>query len=145
MTPYQTKLKKFSGSNLKEVKKSALLFYKREVEKSSRKQPYVRSAYFKKEKVFFIYFWDHIFQKSPKERFERLKYLQAAVDLVKNSRNQPISKENPNKRGEILYRFEGFTRDKELFYIQIKEDKKSKKKYFMSCFPAKITKNSPPM
>lgn len=135
MIPYQTKSNKLSGTSLKEVKKNALLFYKREIEKSSKKQPYVRSAYFKKEKVFFNYFWDHIFQKSPKERFERLKYFKAAVDLVKNSRNKPTSKENPNKRGEILHRFAGLTRNKEIFYVQIKEDRKTKKKYFMSCFP----------
>ena len=117
------------------MKKNALIFYKREIEKSSGKQPYVRSAYFKKEKVFFNYFWPHIFQKPPKERFKRLKYFKAAVELAKNSRNRPASKENPNKRGEILHRFAGLTRDKEVFFIQIKEDKKSKKKYFMSCFP----------
>ncbi len=134
MIPYQTKTNKLSGTSLKEVKKNALIFYKREIEKSSKKQPYVRSAYFKKEKVFFNYFWEHIFQKSPKERFERLKYFKAAVDLVKNSRNQPTSKENPNKKAEILHRFAGLTRNKEIFYVQIKEDRKSKKKYFMSCF-----------
>lgn len=134
MIPYQTKANKLSGTSLKEIKKNALIFYKREIEKSSKKQPYVRSAYFKKEKVFFNYFWQHIFQKSPKERFERLKYFKAAVDLVKNSRNQPTSKENPNKKGEILHRFAGLTRNKEIFYVQIKEDRKSKKKYFMSCF-----------
>lgn len=135
MIPYQTKSNKLAGTSLKEVKKNALTFYKREIGKSSGKQPYVRSAYFKKEKVFFNYFWPHIFQKSPKERFKRLKYFKAAVELAKNSRNRPASKENPNKRGEILHRFAGLTRGKEVFFIQIKEDKKSKKKYFMSCFP----------
>jgi len=57
------------------------------------------------------------------------------LELAKNSRNRPVSKENPNKRGEILHRFAGLTRDKEVFFVQIKEDKKGKKKYFMSCFP----------
>jgi hypothetical protein len=55
--------------------------------------------------------------------------------VIKNSRNHPTSEENPHKKGEILHRFAGLTKDKELFYVQIKEDKRSGKKYFMSCFP----------
>lgn len=33
----------------------------------------------------------------------------------------------------MIYRFAELTAEKELFYVQIKEDKK-KHKYFMSCF-----------
>ena len=38
---------------------------------------------------------------------------------------------------EILHRFAGLTKNRELFYVQIKEDKRSGRKYFMSCFPEK--------
>lgn len=31
--------------------------------------------------------------------------------------------------------FAGLTGNNDLFYVQIKEDKKVRKKYFMSCFP----------
>jgi len=35
----------------------------------------------------------------------------------------------------MLHRFAGLTKEKELFYVQVKKEKKSGKKYFMSCFP----------
>jgi len=136
MIPYQVKSNKLKGTSLKEVKKKAMVVYK-EISKFDKKNPYVRSAYFrkhKKEKIFFDYFWKHLYQKAPKERFKRLKYFKPAVDLIKNSRNNPASKKNPNKR-EIVHRFAGLTKNKDIFYVQIKENTKTKKKYFMSCFP----------
>jgi len=54
--------------------------------------------------------------------------------LIKNIRLEPTSKQNPNKPKEILHRFAGLTKDKEIFYVQIKEDKNTDKKYFMSVF-----------
>jgi len=136
MIPYQTKSKKLPGTNLGEVYRSSWLAY-HEIEKQTKRRPYVRSAYFKKEKVFFDFFWDHLKQKSPKERFKRLKYFKAACDLIKYSKNIPIAKPNPNNAKEIYYRFAGLTAEKELFFVQIKEVKKrgQKPKYFMSCFP----------
>ncbi|MFC1612831.1 hypothetical protein ACFL23_00690 [Patescibacteria group bacterium] len=136
MIAYQSKSGKISGTNLKEVSKNAKIIYKDIVSKTKR-NPYIRSAYFKKNKVFFTYFWEHLRQKSPKKRFYRLQYFKVAIELIKSSRNQPtIEKRSTNKK-EILYRFIGLTKDKELFYVQIKEDRKIGKKYFMSCFPDK--------
>jgi hypothetical protein len=132
--PYQTKAKKVAGTNLGEVYENASRIY-REIASRSKRRPYVRSTYFKKEKIFFDYFWDHLRQKLPKERFRRLKYFKASIELIKNSKNQPVLKENIDKKG-ILYRFSGLTAEKETFFVQIKEDKK-KKKYFMSCFEQK--------
>lgn len=133
MIPYQAKSKKISGTSYGEVMKNAFAVYD-EIKKNTKRRPYIRSAYFKKEKIFFDYFREHLFQKSQKERIKRLRFFGAAVELVKNSRNVPIVKPNPNKSGEMVYRFAGLTAEKELFYVQIKEDKK-KHKYFMSCFP----------
>lgn len=134
MIPYQTKSKKLSGSNYKETRNQAILLFK-EIKSKTKRKPYIKSAYFKKQKIFFDYFWEHLSQKSPKERFKRLKYFGPALELIKNSTNQPSSKKNPNKTREIIYRFAGLTKDKELFYIQIKENKRTGNKYFMSCFP----------
>jgi len=75
-----------------------------------------------------------------KEKVKRLKYFSAAIEVIKNSRNKPIIKQNPNKKTEILYRFAGLTKEKYFFLVQIKEDKKNDKKYFMSCFPWKSGK-----
>ena len=134
MIPYQTKARKISGTNLSEVYKNADRLF-REISRKTKRRPYIRSAYFKKEKIFFDYFWDHLRQKPPKERIKRLRYFGAALALIKSSRNKPGSKPNPNKTREIVYRFAGLTVEKEKFYVQIKEDKKKKRKYFMSCFP----------
>ncbi|MDP3057267.1 MAG: hypothetical protein Q8N37_01955 [bacterium] len=54
--------------------------------------------------------------------------------LPGTSYNEPSARENPNKRNETFYRFAGLTKDKEIFYAQVKEDKKNGRKYFMSCF-----------
>lgn len=105
------------------------------IEKQTKRRPYVRSAYFKKEKIFFDFFWQHIGEKSPKERFIRLKYFRAALELVEQSHQAPISKPNPNKATELLHRFAGITKEKHLFYVQVKENIRTKRKYFMSCFP----------
>jgi len=140
MIPYPTKSYKLSGSNFKEVKRNALIIYKK-ITSSTKRRPYVRSAYFrskgKKQKIFFDYFWVHLSQKSFKERAKRLKYFKAAIEVIRKSRDHPASEDNPHKRGELLHRFAGLTKDGELFYVQIKEDKRSGKKYFMSCFPEK--------
>jgi len=133
MRAYQSGVSKLSGSNYGEVRKRALGVYKKFLKKT-RRRPYVRSAYFEKEKVFLEYFWPHVFQKNPRERFNRLKYFEAALDLIENSKEQPTMKVNQNNKQEILYRFAGITREKEIFYVQIKENKKIGRKYFMSCF-----------
>ena len=64
----------------------------------------------------------------------RLKYFKAACELIKDSKLGLVEKTESFERKEILYRFVGLTKEKELFYVQIKEDKKNRK-YFMSCFP----------
>jgi len=107
-----------------------------EIKKKTKRRPYIRSAYFKKEKIFFDYFREHLFQKLPKERMRRLKYFAAACELIRSSKVGPVEKTESFEKRETLYRFTGLTAEKELFYVQIKEDKR-KRKYFMSCFGPK--------
>jgi hypothetical protein len=130
--PYQTKSKKISGTSYGEVFHGAFAIYD-EIKKKTKRRPYVRSAYFKKEKIFLDYFREHLFQKSAKERMRRLRFFKAAVELIKYSKAKPFIKTNPNKPGEKFYKFAGLTAEKEIFFIQVKEDKKGRK-YFMSCF-----------
>lgn len=132
MIPYQTKSKKITGTNYGEVLHGMFAAYD-QIKKKTKRRPYVRSAYFKKEKIFFDYFREHLFQKSPEIRMKRMKFFVAAVDLIKNSKNHPIIKTNPNKNKEVFYKFIGLTAEKDIFFVQIKEDKK-RRKYFMSCF-----------
>jgi hypothetical protein len=129
---YQTKSRRLPGSNYKELREHALKIYK-QIEQQTKRRPYIRSAYFKKEKIFFDYFWDHLWQKKARDRMKRLPYFLVAIELIKYSRIKPSSKLNPNVKNEILHRFAGITKDKRIFYVQIKENKKGKK-YFMSCF-----------
>ena len=132
MIPYQAKSKKIPGTGYGEILHNAFVAYD-EVKRKSKRRPYIRSAYFQKEKIFLDYFREHLFQKSPEERMKRLRYLKAALELIRNSKNEPTSKMNPNKKGEKIYRFFGLTAERELFCVQVKEDK-NKRKYFMSCF-----------
>jgi len=134
MQPYQSKFKKLPGTNYKEIYPVALAIFK-QIKSKTKRRPYIRSAYFRKEKVFLDYFWQHLREKSLRDRTRRLKYYQCALDLIKNSRLEPISKQNPNKPREILHRFAGLTNNKELFFVQISKDKKKGHKYFMSVFP----------
>jgi hypothetical protein len=134
MQAYQAKSKKISGTNLAEVYRASERIYK-EIARKTKRRPYMRSAYFKKEKIFFDYFWNHLRQKVPKERFKRLKFFEASVELIKKSRNKPVC-EIVLEKNEILYRFSGITAEKKPFFVQIKEDRR-KRKYFMSCFPQK--------
>ena len=96
----------------------------------------MRSAYFKKDKIFLDYFWQHLWQKNWRDRVRRLKYYPCALDMIRSSRVEPISKQNPNKPVEILHRFAGITKNKELFFIQIKEDRRTDQKSLISIFPA---------
>ena len=139
MIPYQTKEKKLSGTNYQKVMKRARQEF-RSIKIKTKRRPYIRSAYFNKEKIFFDYFWSHLSQKPPKERFKRLQYFKAAVELIQYSNIQPTVKPNANRPKEMVYRFAGTTKDKKQFFVQIKDNKG--KKFFMSCFPKR--KNFPP-
>ena len=135
MKVFQSKHSVIGGSDFKEVHGTAWDIYKI-VKNKTKRSPYVRSAYFKKDKVFLEYFWKHLWQKNWRDRMRRLKYFACALDLIQNSRISPESKDNPNNAKEILHRFAGKSKDKQSFYVQIKENKQNDEKYFMSVFPA---------
>ncbi|MFH1253557.1 MAG: hypothetical protein V1664_04490 [Candidatus Uhrbacteria bacterium] len=136
MVVYKTKSKKISGTSYSEVYKQAQVLFK-QIQKRTKRRPYVRSAYFQKEKIFLDFFWEHLRQKSPRDRFIRLKLFAAALDVLRDSCQEPVSQENPHVSGEILHRFAGITKEGEIFYVQVKQKKRSGQKYFMSCFPEK--------
>lgn len=135
MRVYQTKTKKLTGTDFHEVHKKAFSIY-RQIASKTKRRPYIRSAYFKKDKVFLALFWQHLWDKHKwQDRMRRLRYFAAALELIQHSRCEPTSKENPNKRGELFHRFAGTTAEKELFLVQIKEDKQTDQKYLISIFP----------
>ncbi len=133
MDIYKTKSKKIPGSNYPEVKKNALIFYQ-EIKSGTKRKPYVRSAYFNKDKIFLDLFWAHVFEKNFWDQIRRMKLLPCALELIKKSKTKPVSKFNPNKPGAVLHRFTGLTSGGEQFYIQIKETRNGNK-YLLSVFP----------
>lgn len=106
------------------------------IKKKSKRKPYIRSAYFSKSKIFLDYFWEHLYaKKNLRDKQRRLQYYAAAIELMQKSRIPPDSVNNPNTKREMLHRFRGITKEREAFIVQIKEDKKTGEKYFISIFP----------
>lgn len=135
MQIYHTKIAKLKGTDYHEVCRRAHNYYS-ELNRGNRRKPYARSTYFNKDKIFLELFWHHLFEKKNRgDRIRRLKFLPCAIELIKKSHINPTSKENVDKPKEILHRFEGMSLEKDLFFVQIKEEKKSGKKWLMSVFP----------
>jgi len=136
MKAYQTKTAKLIGTDFHEVHQKVIAFFK-PIKSRTKRKPYVRSAYFKKDKVFLDLFWAHLFEKQNwRDRTRRLKFFPAAIELIRYSKAAPTSKENPNRNSEILHRFAGITCEHDLFYVQIKENKKTGAKWLISVFPS---------
>ncbi|MEI6305074.1 MAG: hypothetical protein WCP09_03625 [Candidatus Taylorbacteria bacterium] len=131
---FQSSKSKLHGTNGTELYHFANIVYKKIASKTKRR-PYVRSKYFNKEKVFLDYFWGHLETKNWNDRVRRLAYYNCALDLITNNRTEPTIKNNPNKSNEILYRFQGKTKDGQRFAVQIVENIERKEKFFISIFP----------
>jgi len=130
---FKTKEQVIRGTKYSEVYPRALIIYKNIVSRTKRR-PYIRSKYFKKEKIFLDYFWDHLREKNWHDRVRRLKFYSCAIDLIEHSNIRPDTHRNPMRKSEMLYRFTGQTQNGDSFFVQIKENKR-KQKYFMSVFP----------
>lgn len=116
------------------VYKFAFALY-RDIASTTKRRPYIRSKFFKKEKIFLAIFWQHIHEKNWHERKRRLRYFACGLELIRCSSSPPITIENPHRSSELLHRFRGMTPNKEIFFVQIKESKENKQKYLISIFP----------
>ena len=65
---------------------------------------------------------------------ERLRFYKAALDLIRNSRITPETIVKEDDQHVLLHRFYGITKDGTYFCVQIKEDKRSDRRDFMSTF-----------
>lgn len=134
---YQTKSDKLSGTTYSEVKRKAYKIYE-SIKKRTKRRPYIRSAYFNRDKIFLGIFWSHLNDKTNlKDKTNRVKYFPCALELIRYSRISPKTKENPNKSDELLHRFFGTTSNGETFAVQIKEQKHNGQKFLLSVFPKK--------
>lgn len=131
---FQSKLNILSGTDYKEVYPVAYGIFK-ELKSKTKRKPYVRSAYFNKDKIFLDYFWQHLHQKNWWDQVRRLKLYQCALDLIKKSKIDPYTVQDPNKPNRSLHRFNGMTSGGYEFIVQIVEDKRTQQKHFISVFP----------
>jgi len=130
---YRTKTRKLAGTDYKEIRHKALASYD-VIRKRSKRRPYVRSAYFNKEKIFLGIFWSHLYEKNYRDQRRRMKLFNCAIELIQKSKLDPISRENPNRSEELLHKFFGISPDEELFIVQIKENKRNNQKWLISIF-----------
>ena len=78
-------------------------------------------------------------QKDRKVRTKRLKLYLTAVDLLRNTRHEPETIFDKSNLSILLHRFYGITKDGVEFCVQVKQDKRSGRKDFMSVFDRKNT------
>jgi len=135
MKIFKTKVDVLPGTNYKEISKKAFALYN-EIRRKTKRRPYVRSAYFNKEKIFLSLYWQHLFKKKNwRDIIRRMRYFGCAIELLEKSHCEPVLKYDQGNPGEMLYRFYGSTKSGELFCIQIKESRKRNQKFLISVFP----------
>lgn len=136
MNVYKTSSDVLTGESYNDLERKARTIHK-QIASRTKRTPYVRSKYFNNSKVFVGLFWEHLSQKSQFDRRRRLRYYAAGIDLLRHTTIDPETRQNPNGNGEIVHRFMGETKNGEQFYVQVKENKRTNGKYFMSVFGVK--------
>jgi hypothetical protein len=135
MQVYRSKYGKLPGTSYAELIRAARQEYHTIQKLTPRRVPYVRSQYFSKDKVFLNTFWEHLKQKRSIEQVNRLKYYKCAIDLLRNTTFSPESVFEKNNPGVLLHRFSGQTSDGASFFVQVKDNRRTGRKEFMSVFP----------
>lgn len=134
---YHTKTMPAHGTSWSEVS-THVMRNVRDLKRKTKRRPYIRSCFFDKQKVFIELFWQHLYEKENiSDKTRRLKYLPCAIELIRHSYIQPETKENPNRKSELLHRFYGKTPKGDVFCVQIKEERRTGKKWLLSVFPYK--------
>lgn len=137
MSIFKSKHGLLAGTDYSEVMHVARREYQIIQRRNPRRQPYVRLRYFSGDKVFITIFWNHLAQKRKGEQIKRAKLLAAAIDLLRNTSVPPETIFSKATRNQLLHRFTGETKDGHKFYVQVKENKKTDRKDFMSVFPGR--------
>jgi hypothetical protein len=135
MQSYQSKYSPIAGTSHGEVMRAARAEFHKAQKRTPRRETYVRCRYFSKDKIFINTFWDHLKQKSPGDQLRRLKYYICGLDLVRNTANSPESIFSKSEGDYVLHRFYGLAKSGQPFCVQIKENKRTGRKDFMSVFP----------
>lgn len=120
MQYYKTRARKLPGTHWPRLLKKSIGQYK-EITRKTKRRPYIRSAYFDKQKVFLGLFWQHLLEKNLHDKARRVSYFPCAIELIQKTHYEPTSKENPNRKGEIVHRFAGSTPDNEFFSCRLRK------------------------
>lgn len=136
LIPYQCTKPLLNGTRLTDILPQARNVF-RVLEKRTKRKPYVRSEYFNKNKIFFDYFWSDLKKKIPSERARRLKLLSCALEVLRYSRQEPLTIDDATEPHILRHRFAGKTPEGDLFYVQVKQNKRTGAKQFLSVFPAR--------
>ncbi len=134
MKIYEVQTRPAAGSNYREVYRGSFGLYNT-IRKKTKRRPYVRSAYFNKEKIFLQFFWNHLHEKNYRDRTRRAKFFPCAIDLIRRSRYEPATIQTLEKPSELLHRFAGKTKDGKIFFVQIKHELRTGEKWLVSVFP----------
>lgn len=136
MVFYKTKAHPIPGTRYADVAPQARALL-RTIERRTKRRPYLRSAYFKKDKIFLTYYWKHLSQLKTYQRTRRLKYLPCAIELLRKSRHQPERYRKREQEKEVYYRFFGISPNGIEFVVQVKGNEKTNRKELLSVFPRK--------
>jgi hypothetical protein len=136
MKQFESKYSLIPGTSYDEVVSFARKEH-RKIANLTKRQPYVRSNYFNKDKIFVSVFWDHLTQKHRKDRFRRLKLYNAAIDLLRNSHFEPDTIFKNDDLSSLFHRFYGVTKDGVEYCVQVKQNKRTGRKDFISVFDRK--------
>jgi hypothetical protein len=137
MSIYKSKHSIVPGTSYVEVMAYVRHEYHTIQKRTPRRQPYIRSKYFRKDKIFVNQYFEHLNQKNAADRLRRLKFYTCAIDVIRNCPSAPVAMQNPSKASETLYRYDASTKEGVSFAVQIRENKVTKRKDFMSAFPTK--------
>ncbi|MFI5212379.1 MAG: hypothetical protein ACHQTE_00265 [Candidatus Saccharimonadales bacterium] len=139
MNIYHSKYTLLHGSSYDEVVTLARKEFNT-IRRMTKRQPYVRSKYFRADKIFITTFWDHLMKRHRKDRMLRLKFYKAGISLLRNTTEAPETIFDESNKNILLHRFYGVTADGKYFCVQVKEDKRSGRKDFISVFDRKPKK-----
>ena len=133
---YQCKTHVLAGRKYTEVMPQARKIF-RSLQQKTKRRPYVRSTYFRKDKVFFDQFWTHMNAKSIPDRTRRLRYLPCTLELLRETRNNPLTFIDSNQPETMKHQFLGKSPDCKKFVVVISEHRSSGRKQLLSMYPRK--------
>jgi len=134
MKIYKSKYNSLPGTSHATVISLARREYHKIQKRTPRRQAYVKSKYFRKDKVFVNQFWEHLKQKHPGDQLRRAKLFTCAIDLIRHSPHLADTIYKHDNMNIGLHRFYGQTKDGLHFCVQIRENKRTGRKDFVSVF-----------